>query len=112
MMKNIMKLRPFTFFIFGLALGAAIFCVPSVFAGDSGFALLPAFFGSWYLAATPYLVMFALVFGALALGYRLFKKSFPFFLTDGAWMLAGLYLSLTVFFYFVGVATKGALLMI
>jgi hypothetical protein len=100
------------FFLIGIVLGAAVFWLPSAFAGGNSFALLPIFFGPWYLAAIPYVVIFALIFGALVGIYRLFKRSFPVSLAGGAWILLGLYLSLTFLFHFVGVAIGGGKLTI
>ena len=112
MMNKIMKMRSFIFFVFGLALGVAIFWLPSAIAGENSFALLPIFFGPWYLAAIPYLIIFALVFGALAGIYKLLKRRFPISLADGAWMVLGLYLSLTFSFHFIGMAVGGGTLTI
>ena len=86
-------------------LGVAIFWLPTVFAGGNGFALPVLFIGPWYLLAIPYLLIFALIYGVLAWTYRLLKKKFLVSLVDGAWVLLGLYLSLTFFFHFIGVAT-------
>jgi hypothetical protein len=101
------------FLLFGLALGAVIFWLPTAFVGRNGFALPPFFlFGPWYLVAIPYLVIFALIYGILVGIYRLLKRSFPVSLADVAWTLLGLYLSLTFFFHFVGVAVGGGKLTI
>ena len=100
------------FFLFGLALAAAIFWLPSAIAGGSSFALLPIVIGPWYFAAIPYLIIFALVFAALAGIYKLLKKHFPISLADGAWILLGFYLSLTFSFHFIGVAVGGGTLTI
>lgn len=91
-------------FLFGIVLGAAIFWLPTIFSGGNGFALPTIIWGPWYLLAIPYLVIFILIYGILAGMYRLFKKSFPILLADGVWALIGLYLSLTFFFHFVGMA--------
>ena len=118
MMKAMRKMRSLLFFLFGIALGAVTFWLPTVFAGrpwraspsadGNGFAL-PALllFGPWYLTAIPYLVVFALMYGALVGIYRLLKISFPVSLTDVAWILPGIYLSLTFLLHFVGMAIKG-----
>ncbi|MGB7957471.1 MAG: hypothetical protein WCF77_01320 [Minisyncoccia bacterium] len=101
------------FFLFGLALGAVIFWLPTAFGGGNGFALPPLFFfGPWYLVAIPYLVIFALIYGILVGIYRLLKRSFPVSLADVAWTLLGLYLALTSLFHFVGVAVGGGKLTI
>jgi hypothetical protein len=100
------------FFIFGLALGAAIFWFPTVFTGGNGLVLPTLFFGPWYLLALPYLVIFALIYGIVVGIYRLLKRSFPVSLADIAWILLGLYISLTFFFHFVGVAAQGGTLTI
>jgi hypothetical protein len=102
----------FIFFVFGIALGAAIFWLPSAIAGGNSFALLPIVIGPWYFVAIPYLIIFALVFGALAGIYKLIKKHFPISLIDGAWMVLGLYLSLTFSFHFIGMAVGGGTLTI
>ncbi len=112
MMKATMKIRTFLFFLFGFALGTAIFWLPTVFAGGNSFTLPTLFLGPWFLLAVPYLVIFALIFGILAGTYRLLKRPFPISLVHGAWILIGLYLSLTFFFHFVGVAVGGGKLTI
>ena len=101
-----MRSRFFSF-LFGIVLGAAIFWLPTIFAGGNNFALLPIFWGPWYLAAIPYLVIFAFIFGVLMATYGLLKKHFPLSLMDGVCILFGLYLALTFFFHVVGVATAG-----
>jgi hypothetical protein len=93
--------------LLGLVLGAAISWLPTVVMGGSGFVLPLILWGPWYLLAIPYAVIFVLVFGILMGIYRLFKKSFPISLVDGAWVLLGLYLSLTFFFHLVGIAATG-----
>jgi len=100
------------YFLFGLALGAAIFWAPTVIAGGNGFALPVLFLGPWYFLAIPYLVIFALVFGALVAIYRLLKKTFPVKLRDGIWIALGLYLSLTFLFHFIGMSVGGGILTI
>ena len=110
MMKMIMKIRPFLFLFFGVALAAAIFWLPTVFAGGNDLVLPMLFPGPWYLLAIPYLLIFALVYGLLAGAYHLLKRPFLVSLVDVAWILLGLYLSLTFFFHIVGVAvTAGTL---
>jgi hypothetical protein len=94
------------FFLVGIVLGAAIFWLPTALAGGNSFALLSILVGPWYLAAIPYLVVFAFIFGLLMVIYGLLKKHFPVSLTDGAWMLLGLYLALTFFFHVIGIATS------
>lgn len=93
------------FFFFGITLGTAIFWLPTALAGGNSFALLPIFLGPWYLVTIPYLVIFAFVFGILMAIYGLLKRHFPVSLADGAWILLGLYLSLTFFFHVIGIAT-------
>ncbi len=96
------------FFLLGIVLGAAIFWIPTLFVGGNGFALPALFlFGPWYLMAIPYLVIFALIFGLLALIYRFCKKQFPITYENGVWILLGLYLSLTFLFHFIGITIKG-----
>ncbi len=105
--------RRLLFLFFGIVLGGAIFWLPTVFWGGSGFALPILFFaGPWYLIAIPHLVVFALVFAILAGLYRLAGKHFPVSLSEGLWILLGLYLSLTLLFHFVGVAVMGGTLTI
>lgn len=99
-----MKTRWIIFFLFGVLLGVAIFWLPTALAGG-GFVLPALFLGPWYLLAIPYLMIFALIYGVLAWTYRLLKRPFLVSLTDGTWILLGLYLSLTFFFHFIGVAT-------
>jgi hypothetical protein len=100
------------FFLFGLALGAVIFWLPTVFTGGNGLVLPTLFIGPWYALTIPYLAMFALIYGALVGIYRLLKRSFPVSLADVAWILLGLYISLTFLFHFVGVAAQGGTLTI
>jgi hypothetical protein len=96
------------FLLFGLALGAAIFWLPTLFVSGNGFVLpVLFFFGPWYLMAIPYLVIFALIFSLLALIYRFCRKQFPISYRDSAWILLGLYLSLTFLFHFIGITIKG-----
>ncbi len=95
------------FFLFGLALGAIVFWLPTVFVGGDGFALPTLLLGPWYLLAIPYIAVFILVFGILTGIYRLFKRSFPISFTDAAWILLGFYLSMTFLFHFVGIAITG-----
>lgn len=100
------------FLFFGLVLGAAIFWLPTAFTGGNGLVLPTLFLGPWYLLAIPYLAIFALIYGVLVGMYRLLKKLFPVSLADVAWILLGLYISLTFFFHFVGVAVQGGTLTI
>jgi hypothetical protein len=107
MMKKKMK-GHILFFLFGIVLGAAIFWLPTFFWSGNGFALPVLFlFGPWYLMAIPYLAIFALIFGLFILIYRFCKKRFPITYEDGAWILLGLYLSLTFLFHFIGITIKG-----
>ncbi len=112
MIEATMKVRLFIFFPLGLVLGAAIFWLPTALAGGNGFVLPVLFFEPWYLLAAPYIVLFVLVFGVLAGIYHLLKRPFPISVADGVWILLGLYLSLTFFFYFVGIAVSGGKLTI
>lgn len=100
------------FFLIGLALGAAIFWLPTAFVGGDELALPTLFLGPWYVLAFPYLVIFALIYGIVVGVYRLFKRSFPISLADVAWILLGLYISLTFLFHFVGMAAQGGTLTI
>lgn len=111
MIKTIMK-SYVPFFLLGIALGAAIFWLPTVFAGGNGIVLPTLFLGPWYLLAFPYLAIFALIYGIVVGIYRSLKKSFPVSFTGVAWILFGLYLSLTFFFHFVGIAAQGGTLTI
>jgi hypothetical protein len=100
------------FFLFGLVLGAAIFWLPTAFMGGNGLVLPTLFLGPWYVLALPYLAIFALIYGILIGIYRLLKRSFPVSLADIAWILLGLYLSLTFLFHFIGISAQGGTLTI
>lgn len=93
--------------LFGLLLGVLVFWSPSAFSGGN-FALPVLFFaGPWFLDAVPYLLLFAAIFGVFAGIYRAAKRSFPVSLIDGAWMLIGIYVSLTFLYYFTAAVMHG-----
>lgn len=101
------------FFLFGVLLGAAVFWLPTLTLGGGNF-ILPALFpfGSWAFLAVPYLLLFAAIFAVVALIYRLCKIKLAISARDGAWILLGLYLSLTLFFFLAaGVMAKGDLML-
>lgn len=93
------------FFLFGLVLGTLLFWLPSVFAGGIGLAAPFLFLsGPWFFDAIPYLAIFALFFVILFFSYRSFGRSLPVSWRDGGWMLVGLYVALTLFFYAVAIS--------
>jgi hypothetical protein len=101
------------FFLFGAVLGALIFWIPSVLAGGIGLAAPFLFLsGPWFVDAAPYLAIFAVLFVALFLAYRIARRPFPISWTNGGWMLLGLYVALTFFFYAVAIsAGRGTMLL-
>jgi hypothetical protein len=105
--------RRILFLLFGIALGAAAFWLPTLIAGSGNF-ILPIFYfsGPWPLLAIPYLAVFAVVFTVVATAYRLLKKPFAVSLADCGWILSGLYFAFT-FFFFIAIrfAGKGSLML-
>ena len=99
----------FLFFLFGVALGTVVFWLPTAMIGGRVFILPMLFFsGPWLLSPLSYLALFAVIFIVVAAIYRLLKKKFMVSLTNGAWILLGLYASLAVFFFLAAhVITKG-----
>ena len=101
------------FLSFGFVLGVAIFLLPSAFSVASGFAVPVLFLaGPWFLDALPYLVVFIMIFAAIMAVYRITKRPFPVSLVDGAWVLFGIYIALTLLFYFTVAVMRGGTLVL